>query len=304
MRATALVAADPEFMAMPMSACLIASASFTPSPVIATVWPRPAARYDAPSSARGDATEHRCFVEHLAELGGVGRQRAGVEALGNIQPELARDRRDGVRVVAGDDPDVDALLGEVAERLRRVRSQPLAEGHQRDGLEHVRAGLVRPRAASVSALGGVGEHERRAVRIAASSRDVVRGASPLRGIGCGVREDHLGGAEHPRARRAREDDRAPLAADENGDACTLGQRRHGNGSRGIVAVAFASGAAPYQASTISPSGAAAASSGCAASNTMSPAVRVPVLSRQIDVDARQALDGRQLLHEHLAGRRA
>ena len=38
-RATAFVAAEPEFMAMPMSASLMASASFTPSPVIATTWP-------------------------------------------------------------------------------------------------------------------------------------------------------------------------------------------------------------------------------------------------------------------------
>ena len=38
-RATALVAWAPEFIAMPMSASLIASASFTPSPVIATVLP-------------------------------------------------------------------------------------------------------------------------------------------------------------------------------------------------------------------------------------------------------------------------
>ena len=37
MRATALVAAEPEFIAMPMSAVLMARASLTPSPVIATV---------------------------------------------------------------------------------------------------------------------------------------------------------------------------------------------------------------------------------------------------------------------------
>ena len=38
-RATAFVAGDPEFIAIPMSAALIASASLTPSPVIATVCP-------------------------------------------------------------------------------------------------------------------------------------------------------------------------------------------------------------------------------------------------------------------------
>ena len=38
--ATARVAGDPAPMATPMSAFLRASTSLTPSPVIATVWPR------------------------------------------------------------------------------------------------------------------------------------------------------------------------------------------------------------------------------------------------------------------------
>ncbi len=38
-RATAFVAVAPDSMAMPRSASLMASASLTPSPVMATVWP-------------------------------------------------------------------------------------------------------------------------------------------------------------------------------------------------------------------------------------------------------------------------
>ena len=66
--ATARVAAAPEPIATPMSASFSASASFTPSPVIATTWPRDCS---APTIARfccgRDATEHRVRLEHVGE---------------------------------------------------------------------------------------------------------------------------------------------------------------------------------------------------------------------------------------------
>ena len=90
--ATARVAAAPEPMATPMSASLSASASFTPSPVIATTWPRRLQRADhRPLLLRGDPAEHRVLLEHVGQRVLVLGQLAGVDRL---------RRRRGRRVAA------------------------------------------------------------------------------------------------------------------------------------------------------------------------------------------------------------
>ncbi len=85
---------------------------------------------------------------------------------------------------------------------------------------------------------------------------------------------HVPDPGNPTALHLRADENAMRAAGSR-IRCT------GYGSMRQRAVALASGSAPYQASTsVQPSGACEAS-GCAASNTMSPSVSVPVLSRQM-----------------------
>ena len=79
---------------------------------------------------------------------------------------------------------------------------------------------------------------------------------------------------NPTALHLRADENA-MRARGSSTSCT------GNGSMRQRAVAFASGSAPYQASTSCHEAGGAAVSGCASSNTMSPSVSVPVLSRQI-----------------------
>jgi hypothetical protein len=134
-------------------------------------------------------------LEDLAEFGIVFGQLARVVALGDVEADLARDRRHGSRIVAGDDPDADPLSAEVGERVRGIGSHLLAEG-QHDGGDHIDG---QPFGLDVG-LGqcdrGVGQHE----RPTPGRGQFGDGAAEfLGGIGCGVPEHHLGGTQHPGA---------------------------------------------------------------------------------------------------------
>ena len=90
--ATARVASLPEPIATPMSASFSASASFTPSPVMATVWPCDCSACTISRFCCGvtrPKTEWR--LEHAGELVDVVGQLARVDRLvGALEPELAR----------------------------------------------------------------------------------------------------------------------------------------------------------------------------------------------------------------------
>ncbi len=99
--ATARVASEPEPMDTPMSASFRAM-SFTPSPVIATVWPRDWSAHHVPFLLRGDPPEHRALLlvqrlRHLLLLvGKVARVHDSA-----AQAELPGHRAHRDRVVAG-----------------------------------------------------------------------------------------------------------------------------------------------------------------------------------------------------------
>ena len=134
--ATARVAAAPDPMAIPMSASFNASASFTPSPVIATTWPF---NCNAPTMARFCCGVTRpntaCCSSTSASCVGIVGELAGVEGVFGVrQPDARRHRGDGARIVAGDHLEGDALLGEVLQRVGSIGSDLLREHHQRGGL--------------------------------------------------------------------------------------------------------------------------------------------------------------------------
>ena len=204
-----------------------------------------------------------------------------------------------LRIVAGDDAHADALLGEVVERLRGIGAHVLAEGQQHDRTSGAAVGggvgLARASCAGLCASTSV----RRPV--AARSRACSRTSS----AGSGRRragEHHLGTAEHPRAGRAVvERDGAPLARRRERDACSgLGIGQSVNGSARQRAVALASGSAPYQASTSLPAGGGIRRSGCDVVEDDVALGEGAGLVEADDVDAGQALDGGQFLHQHLS----
>ena len=129
--ATALVACAPLPMATPMSASLSASASLTPSPVIATTCPL---RCSACTSVRFCSGETRpktvVFSAISRSSSGSTPMRAGVDDVigSDIEADPAGDRADGRRVVAGDDLDPDALLLEVLQGLLRRPAGPARSG--------------------------------------------------------------------------------------------------------------------------------------------------------------------------------
>ncbi len=77
-RAMAFVAAAPEFIAMPMSAVLIASASLTPSPVMATVWPRACSAVTIPFFCSGVTRPNTSWASRIlpSSASSVGSVRA------------------------------------------------------------------------------------------------------------------------------------------------------------------------------------------------------------------------------------
>ena len=151
--ATARVAAEPEPIATPMSASFRASTSFTPSPVIATTWPRD---WSASTIARfccGVTRPKTRVVSRTSASSSRSSGRSprvdGASAPG--RPSAPRDRGDGGRVVAGDDLDVDALPGEVGERVGAVRRTRSVQDDEGDRDE--------PLAAAVGRRGRVGAGE-------------------------------------------------------------------------------------------------------------------------------------------------
>ena len=123
-----------------MSASFSASASFTPSPVIATTWPRCcSAADDRPLLVRRDPAEHAEFASStLAELVGVVGELAGVDrASAPAMPTRAAT----APTVRGLSPEMTlqrhALVAEVADRLGGVVADLLLEQHERGRLEPV-----------------------------------------------------------------------------------------------------------------------------------------------------------------------
>ncbi len=181
-----------------MSASLSASASFTPSPVIATTWPRGLQRADhRPLLLRCHASEHAVLVEHRGQLVGIFGQRTGVEAFtGVLEADLACNRRDRPWVVTGDHPEAHSLLREERQGLRGVGTNSLGEAHQRTGLETFGETLF------VRRMRAVGEDE----HPLPVARQRVGPSADAAAVG----QHHLRRAEHPRA-AAVERRRAPLA---------------------------------------------------------------------------------------------
>ena len=181
-----------------MSASFSASTSFTPSPVIATTCPRdwsastiarfccgvtrPKIACVSSTSASSSPPSGSAFASN----GVVGARRA---------PRAARPRPTVSRVVAADDLDVDALLGEVRERRRRRLAAPgpsritSATGTSRSG-----AAICRRCAASVRPRSTTRRPDSACARAFAQVGVVVRRA-----------QQHVGRAEHPRppGRRSR-----------------------------------------------------------------------------------------------------
>ena len=121
--ATALVAAAPEPMAMPMSASLRASTSLTPSPVIATVCPRACRAVTIACFCCGvtrPKTE-RSSSRRPSAPGSSGRSRASTGSVGVGQARPRRDGADGERAVPGDHLQRHALRREVRDGLGRRR---------------------------------------------------------------------------------------------------------------------------------------------------------------------------------------
>ncbi len=107
--------------------------------------PAPLQRHDHALLLLGrHPAEHGEGLEDLAELGIVFGQLARVVALGHVEADLAGDRRDGARVVAGDDPDADPLGAEVRQGVRGIRVAPARGTSARRPARHPRA-AARPR---------------------------------------------------------------------------------------------------------------------------------------------------------------
>ena len=134
--ATALVAWAPLFMATPMSASLMARASFTPSPVMATMCPS-ACRACTRARFCSGLTRPKTVVSRATARSAstsVPRSRASRRRLsGTSSPTLRAMAPTVSGVVAADDLDVDALGREVVEGVLGVRAHLLGERDQGQG---------------------------------------------------------------------------------------------------------------------------------------------------------------------------
>ena len=244
---------------------------------------------------RRHPAEHDVLLERLAELVEVGRQLARV-----VVPTAASTptSRAIAATVCGLSPEMMRTATPCAAKYSRVSlrvgSHALAEGQQGHGGER------RGQAFGVGALvrellGAVREHEGAAAgggelgglvaQVAARRGSVAivvptAASEPSPAPRC--REDHLGAAEHPRA-RPREADRAPLARRRERDA-RLGLEHALHGIRLDEAarrgVRLGLGAVPGE--HVGPAvGRMRGERHAPSSNTMSPSVSVPVLSRQM-----------------------
>ena len=119
--ATARAAELPAPIAMPMSASLSASTSFTPSPVIATTCPRACSAFTIARFWCGVTRPKTVDASSATpRRPGSSGKRAGVDRIlvGDATPTGDGAHRRGV--VARDDLDRHALLGEVGERVGGV----------------------------------------------------------------------------------------------------------------------------------------------------------------------------------------
>ena len=190
-------------------------------------------------------------------------------------------------------------VGEVGERLRGIRSRTCSRKVS------TTAGAT-PVGQPLGLDVGVGERDAEcastSVRRPVEASSVTRAArAALRGRIAASPNTISGRAEHPRPTAVCERDRAPLAGRRERHVGLRPQGASGGpgtARAGMRAVAFASGAAPYQASACSQPGDIAHSSGCERRSDVA-LVSVPVLSRQITSTRARALHGRQLVDEHL-----
>ena len=145
-------------IATPMSAALSAGASFTPSPVIATIRRPPAARRRSAACAPGrrarrretsrTVAAQRVVVERL-ELGAGDDARAG-----RGDAEVGGDPRGGLRVVAGDHQHAHAGGVRVGDRGARLRPRRVDHADQAEEDELALDRLVLPAAARPPAAAG------------------------------------------------------------------------------------------------------------------------------------------------------
>jgi hypothetical protein len=136
-------------IAMPMSACLSAGASLTPSPVIATISPSPRRTFASRSFLLGvDAREDDvALAQPATQLGIVhfGQLRTGDHVrLSPDQADPPRDRLAGAAAVAGDHDDADSRVPAAADRVRNLGTRRVDHADEAEELEVVldRVGVV------------------------------------------------------------------------------------------------------------------------------------------------------------------
>ena len=151
---------------------------------------------------RDDPPEYRTGLELIGQPLGIFGERARVDRFtGIFEAGLGRHRGDGPRIVSRNDLDPDPLALEVPEDRRSVSADPVPNEHERYGLQ-----VGRERLGLESGSRAREEHDARAflgVRpySIGDRRRAARGRSTI--------EQHLRGAEHPRA-TAEEGGPAPL----------------------------------------------------------------------------------------------
>ena len=167
-----------------------------------------------------DAPEDRLLVEDVGELGVIVRQVPRIEALGDVEAHLSRDGGDRAGVVPRDDPDADLLPCEVRERLGSVGAHLLAEreDHDRDDTAGEALGID-----VVVGESGIRmpEHEGAAAALCErGDRASELGSSRCRRVA----EDHLRRAHHPGSCDIGEGHGTPLPRRGEGDVAVDDQR--------------------------------------------------------------------------------
>ena len=228
-------------IATPMSARRSAGASFTPSPVIATVWPWARSASTTRSFVSGSL---RATMSSGLSAGARRRARApqGLDlgagehaGLSGDDPDLARHRLRGQRVIAGDHDDPDAGPSRAGDGIGDVRAQggPGARPGRgrRDRLGHVAVGLE---ALSRDALLGEAEHPQPGARVALER-------PPHRPARVVVERPLPGGAAHAAASleqlERRTLDVEPAASRParcQGSSCASDEGRSGTGAGGVA----------------------------------------------------------------------
>ena len=272
--ATARVAGAPLPIATPMSASLSASASFTPSPVIATTCARCcSARDHRPLLVRGDPAEHRWSARRTSASSSGPRAARGRRRARSApgRPTRRATAADGARVVARDDLERDALVVEVRAACRPRRAGPAPRTSRAPPAPRPCGSVL-----AVERRVGVGQEQH-----------PLPGARPARRPGAARGSGRqpastISGAPSTQRAAAVEASRrstcAPRRTAPTPSASNPSDGGKAAASAPSVALGFASSAsAPSAGVDRSPS---CPSSGSSASNAMSPSVRVPVLSRQ------------------------